>query len=150
MAQSTTNTNAWFNPNRPGALKLVTDEALNDSDKTIIVPAGEIWQLLSVYAELIATGDAGNRQVELHVRDDSQDVIGIFPAAAVQIASATEYYNWGVAGDLLETVATYHYLPLAPTVLPPSYEMRIFDSAAIQAAADDLTIQILVLAYETD
>ena len=50
-----------------GKLKAIDDEALNDSDKTITVPAGKRWLVLSVNVELTATATVGNRQVRFDV-----------------------------------------------------------------------------------
>jgi hypothetical protein len=142
MAQVVTNTNVDVGG---GFIIEVVDTAADTSDKDIVVPAGKIWQLLSVYAEVVASAVVGNRQIDLLVYDDfngNGNVIGRFPAAAVQIASATEYYHWGTSGDSLETVATYHNMPIAPVILYGDERMRFYDSAAIDfdAAQGTLTI----------
>jgi len=76
-----------------GNTYLVADEAANDSDKTITVPAGKRWKIKSIRVELTTTGDAGNRQIEIHFRDSSDDVIFDMKALNVQVASTTEIYH---------------------------------------------------------
>jgi len=125
----------------------VVDTALNDSDKEITVDEDFAWQLISVYASLASTATAGNRQIEITIDDAAGNVLGWFKAAATQAASLTEEYHFGVSGDTLETVAGTHFLPLAPVVLAPNWNIRIFDSAAVDAAADDLVIRVLALEF---
>ena len=148
MAQAIIDTGCSFWYGKYGQMKLVTDEALNDSDKVLTVPAGKSWQIQHVYVEYIATAAAGNRQLLLEVRDAEDDVISTIPALNVQIANATEYYLFGVSGDVTETKAGYHFLPLGPLVWPTGYDVRVRDSAAVAAAADDMNIQMSVFEYD--
>lgn len=152
MAQATTRTGAYFNPNRPGEFIQVTDTAANDSDKTITVPAGKVWEVLYVFASLVTTATIGNRQIQLDLRDDSDNVMGQSSALNVQTASGTESYHWRPSNNTAtEDVATEHWMPLPDArFLPPGYDMRIYDSAAIDAAADDLTIRMQVIQYNSD
>jgi len=121
------------------------DTALNDSDKTITVPAGKVWRVLYAFASLISTATVGNRQMQMDVQDDSSNVMGQSSALNVQVASVTENYHWRMSRNTAtEDVATEHYMPLPAEYLPAGYVMRIYDSAAIDAAADDLTIRVLV------
>lgn len=145
MAQTSSVTNAHYGG---GQVRQIADTAANDSDKALTVPAGKVWHVLHVWASLAATATAGNRQVELLVRDDADATLGIFAALNVQAESTTEYYVWGTAGTVDEAKAGYHFMPLSPVLLPPGYDLRIYDSAAIDAAADDLTIRALVIEYD--
>lgn len=131
-----------------GNTYVVADEAANDSDKTITVPAGKRWKIKSIRVELTTTADAGNRQLDILFTDSADDVIFDCKALNVQIASQTEIYHaipTTSLGDSLETVAGRHWLgfPLN-TILIGGDKIRIYDSAAIQAAADDMVIQMMV------
>lgn len=121
----------------------VTD---NDSDKTFTVPTGKSWRILSVHVRLVTTATVGNRQIEVRLTDDSNNNIGHAPAGAVQAASLTRHYTFapGLADltgfrdtDKLTT-------PLPDVVLPAGYKVRIFDTAAVDAAADDMHVRMLV------
>jgi hypothetical protein len=148
MAQAISTTNAGINPNRRGHVRQVSDTAANDSDKTLTVPAGKLWQVEWVYASLATSADVGNRQVDLIVGDGT-NALGTSSATAVQTASGTEYYHWTPRINTPnETVATQHWLVLPCSLLPPGYTIRIYDSAAVAAAADDLTIRMIVTEYE--
>ena len=122
------------------------DAALNDSDKTLTVPAGKQWGLRSVYAKLISTATVGNRQMDVLVTDGSDNIVAKFVAGAVQAASLTREYVFAPAqpqetgfttGVMLRALA-------GDLVLPAGYKVRVYDSAAIDAAADDLTVRLLV------
>ena len=124
----------------------VADATLNDSDKTLTVPANAQWRLASVYAQLITTATAGNRQVDILCTDASDNEIAKFVAGAVQAASLTRTYVFAPLHPQ-ETAFTNTLMLRAlagDLVLPAGYKVRVFDSAAIDAAADDMTVRLLV------
>src|SRR3990167_6130679 len=149
MGQAVSTTNQFIRSDHAGHLRVVSDVALNDSDKTLTVTAGRVWYVLYIYAKLIASATVGNRLMSLIVADAAAVELYRNAAAAVQGASATEYYAWlPQIATPAETVATFHHLPLPFTYLPAGYTLRVYDNAAIDAAADDLTLSMLVVEYE--
>ena len=128
---------------------LQAEEAADDSDKSLTVPASTQWRIKSIWVELTSSGDAGNRVISVEIQDGSADVIFRVDAGAVQAASLTRYYSFagwqadltafrGAGSDLLMT-------PIPPDlVLPAAYVVRVYDSAVIAAAADDMIVQMLV------
>lgn len=149
MAQVNTPIGVAVSPHRAPRMLSVVDSAANDSDKSITVPAGKVWKVLYAYASLVTTATVGNRQVQMDVQDDSANVLGQSSALNVQTASGTEYYHWRSSRNTAtEDVATEHWMPLPVEYLPAGYVMRIYDSAAVDAAADDLTIRMLVLEHD--
>ena len=127
--------------------ELQADEALNDSDKTITVPADEEWAIQSIRVELVTTATAGDRQVVVQIRDGADDVIDEVVAGAVQAASLTRNYHFGAGrSDLTAFRDTDHLeTPIQPWVLPAGYDLRIFDNNAVDPAADDMVVQTLIL-----
>lgn len=127
--------------------ELQADEALNDSDKTITVPAGEEWAIQSIRVELTTTATAGDRQIVVQVRDDADDIVDEAIAGAVQAASLTRNYHFGAGrSDLTAFRDTDHLeTPIQPWVLPAGYDLRIFDNNAVDPAADDMALQMLIL-----
>ena len=122
------------------------DSTANDSDKSFVVPSGETWDLSYLNVILASTATVGNRQVTLEIQDDSSNVITKTTAGAVQAASGTVSYIFGqslvretsvVAGVLNCTISD-------DLILLPGWTLRVYDSAAIDAAADDMTISFLV------
>lgn len=126
---------------------LHADEALNDSDKTITVTASYQWRIQWIWIELATTATAGNRQLVIEIQDSATDVVFQMRAPIVQAASLTRYYLFAPMGAELTAFrdTNYIYAPLPPIQLPASYIIRIYDNAAIDAAADDMIIQMLTL-----
>jgi len=126
--------------------QLQVDEAANDSDKIITVPSSTQWGIYWIHVEFVSTATVGNRQIELRLNDDSTDTIYLMSAGAVQTASLTRTYLFtpGVARETT-FIDGQVAVPIPPGLwLPPSFTVRVRDSAAIDAAADDMQIQMLV------
>lgn len=131
-----------------GRLRLISDEAANDSDKTITVDSGKRWKVLWIWIEFTTTATVGNRNIYIRIRDDADDEIYIVIAKNVQAASAVEMYSAlpGLGYEALEGKAGWHFLPLPrDLILPGGYDIRIHDGNAVDAAADDLIIHMMVL-----
>lgn len=132
----------------PVNLLRVIDIETNDSNKLIIVPDGKQWKILYGIITLVTTATAGSRRMNFRILEGTVELHRV-QAVNAQIASTTERYSIGQYGDSLEAVAGLHYLPIPLNmILNPGFSIRIQDSNSIDAAADDLTIQIVV--EETD
>ncbi|MFQ5741985.1 MAG: hypothetical protein ACE5HV_00170 [Acidobacteriota bacterium] len=126
---------------------LQVDEALNDSDKTFTVPANTTWEILSLWAELTTTATVGNRQVALEIQDAAGDIIAQVRHGVTQAASLTRNYLF--APDVADLTAfrdaDYLSSAMPRLILPESSIIRVFDKAAVDAAADDLVLQMMVV-----
>ena len=128
----------------------VRDATLNSSSKTFTVPDGEMWHLNWVRATFTSTATAGNRTIELDIIDESSNVFLSLTAGAVQAASTTVDYNF-LQGIYRETTVINGELQVPfglDTWLPAGWSMKIFDSAAIDAAADDMIVSFQVKRYK--
>jgi len=125
---------------------LISEETANDSDKSFAVPANRQYQYLSVWVELITTAVVGNRQMVVEIQDGAADVIGQMVAGAVQAASLTRNYLFSPPCADLMGFRNLDFLmtPLGLWVLPATYILRVYDAAAVDAAADDMVVQIMV------
>lgn len=144
MAQTTTEIHSWRN--RQCGFVLASDTAANDSDKTITVPAGESWEILSIRVEYTASADVGNRALTLLFRDSAADSIwGFTVSNATVAASEAMIFNFypdaptvaPVDGGTEGSQALPHGL-----ILPAGWDVRIYDSAAVAAAADDMVVHV--------
>jgi len=125
-----------------------TDAAANDSDKTITVPAGNTWTVGNIFVTYAASADIGNRQLTVIITDPNSVVLGNLQADSVQVASTTEYYNASpAAGTAVEGPAGYHFMSLPGFVLDAGSTIRVYDSAAVAAAADDMTVTVTGAAF---
>jgi hypothetical protein len=125
--------------------RILTDLALNDSNKDFIVPTGRQHKLEWGYASLASTAVVGNRQMIIElIAADGTTVLVSASAGAVQAASLTNRYNFAPGSQRgAAFVASQIDTPILPNFLAiEGQRFRIRDSAAIDAAADDLLITI--------
>ena len=118
------------------------DAGANDSDKTIVVPEGEVWKLDWLHAILVSTATVGNRQMLLGLYDQADVLQADWHAGTTQAASLTRHYMFQ-PGVYRETAFVNNEIQIAipeKLIIPSKWYLRVYDSAAIAAAADDLTI----------
>jgi len=125
---------------------LQVEESENDSDKIITVPADKIWEILWIHVEYISTATVGDRIFEVLFLDDSDDVIFRIRTSSHQAASLSRIYEVSQNGQEPAFTDTNRQMIPIPTksLLPAGYKLRIWDSAAIDAAADDMIIKMMV------
>jgi len=122
------------------------DATANDSNKSWTVPDGKTWRLEWAHVILVTTVTGGNRQLVLKVLDDSNVVIGDWHAGTTQAASLTGHYSFQ-QGIYRETAFVNTSIQIAiPTnlILLPGWSIQILDTAAVDAAADDMTVALQV------
>lgn len=125
------------------------ENTANDSDKTFTVPTDMSWEIICVEVELTTTGTAGNRDMELDIRDDSSVSRFRFRSPVVQAAGTTYRYHFYpmelVRETAVSTTANEVWVRIPKNlILHPGWELRIRDAAAIDAAADDMTVSYQV------
>lgn len=129
-----------------GTVKWLRDAALNDSDKSFTVPAGKVWSLRWLFATLATTATVGNRFIWVIITNGANDV-WIHKQATSHPASTTYNYNFAPQYST-QTGTTERTAPLMDALLPAGYVIRIYDSGAIDAAADDLTVVLHYVEYD--
>lgn len=132
----------------PGGRFVVTrDATLNDSDKTVLtVPAGKKVKLQEFHVSYVASAVVGNRTLTIQYTDGA-NVIFQKTWGINQPANQT-YPYCGYIGANFDVVNAPFSLPLPDVMLLAGYTVRIWDSAAIDAAADDMTTVIQYAQYE--
>jgi hypothetical protein len=131
---------------KAGAYELQSDVTANDSDKTFTVPTGYMWQIISIRVELVTTATVGNRQIVIELTDGTNVILRAL-AGIVQAASLTRYYNFYVgAPNLTAFIDTAHLANPLPDgmMLLSGYKVRVYDKAAVDAAADDMSVYMMV------
>ena len=116
--------------------KHLAELANDNSDKVFTVPANASWEVLYLRYELTATATVGTRTPTIQFRDDGDDILYDIagPTVTASGSSTQECNSSDTALDL--------YLP--PMILHAGYDVRVADTAAIDAAADGLAIHLLV------
>lgn len=125
---------------------LLSDADANDSNKSFTVPTGFIYEVLYGQVTLATSGTAGNRQMVIQILDDSAVEVATIRAGAVQAASTTRYYEF-VQGVPRETSFVDESINVAipdEFIALPGYSIVIKDIDAIDAAADDMTVKLMV------
>lgn len=125
-------------------IRTLEDTALNDSDKTVTVPTGEVREVVSIAVQLITTATAGNRQMVVQFLDGGSNLLYSAEAGAVQAASLTRTYHFvqGVPDDAAFATDNSIRIQLPENLkLLPTHQVRVFDQAAIAAAADDMEVR---------
>jgi hypothetical protein len=122
------------------------DATANDSDKSFTTPGGEVRKLNSIFVKLVTDATVGNRIITAEVQDPSGVVVGRISAGAVQAAGTTRYYLF-MQGAYRETafINSDIQVPIPQdSYLPAGYILRVYDSAAISAAGDDMTVSVSI------
>ena len=121
------------------------DAALNDSDKSFTVPTGVEWDIINVRISLIATATMGDRRLAVEVQDGSANVLMLVQAGIVQAESLTRAYDFapGLADQTTFVNDTLN-TALPKLILGPGEVLRLYDIAAIAAAADDMTVRVMI------
>ena len=117
----------------------------NDSDNTFTVPANTEWRILGIYILYAATATAGNRKIAVQCLDSSDNIICDVRAGVIQPESTS--YTYQIAPGMLQDVSIRDdYSSVAfPTVwLAAGQKLRVYDKAAIAAAADDMVVRVQV------
>jgi hypothetical protein len=124
-------------------LGVVLDMTPGNSDKKFTVPAGERWKLNHAFMTLTTSGVVGNRRLVMEV--SIQGVLfGRISAGVVQGASVTRYYQY-LQGIYRETsfINDEIQVPIPADVsVTAGAEIRIYDSAAIDVAGDNLDVRL--------
>lgn len=126
------------------SVRTTRDATANDSDKTFTVPTGRSWKLQWIGVDFTSTGTAGNRQVAIVITDGTNTILTI-NAGAVQAASLTRnYYFYDTAPNETSFTGTAIRNPLPfNMVLLSGWTIQVLDSATVDAAADDMTVNLV-------
>ena len=122
--------------------KFTKDVAEDDSDKVITVPDGENWELLGIYVKLTTTATVGDRQLEIQVITPTGILLRLV-FEETQAASLTKRYAaaLGLVSEV-HVVGEMIFVRLPLFHLRSGDTIRVFDSADVDATADDMEVQI--------
>jgi hypothetical protein len=116
---------------RRSRLVEVGAEPAAGADWAVTVPAGELWELVTVQAELVTDATVADRRPILSIGDGVATFASI-PSVAVQAASLTVAHLWGQ--NLAATDGgSAQAMPLPKLLLQPGWTVAV-DSTNLQAA----------------
>lgn len=127
-------------------ISTLTFNTADDSDNTFVVPDSTEYQILSVYISLTTTATVGNRQMVVQALDASNNVIMGVRAGLTQPASTTRVYEFapGMVQDVAFRDTDYASVALPPLMLAGGQKLRVYDKAAVAAAADDMVVNVQI------
>lgn len=122
------------------------DEADNDSSKTFTVPEAREWEVMAIHVNMSTSATVGTRQLSVVFLDADGQVVAEQVCGVTQAASLLYLYNF--APGMPDLTAVRYSInvttPLPPMVLPAGWKVKVFDKAAIDAAADDMKVYLTV------
>ena len=129
-----------------GEIRQQADVALNDSDKIFTVPGGQVWRLQFLTVNFISTATPGNRDLRVEIGDGTNLLwFKEWNPSTLQAASLTrDYYAAPDKTNDADFDADGRVgMEMEGHTRPPGYTIRVFDKAAIDAAADDMVVRLL-------
>ena len=129
---------------------------LNDSNKTLDLDAGALlignlqaFWFTSIHLEITLTGTTGTRTFQWQILDDSGDLIYQHGYGSGFNGSAGDSFNidQAMGNEILTAGSGRRDRMPDRMMLRPDWQIRIRDSAAIDAAADDMIVQIMGICY---
>ena len=143
-----------------GSIKWTYDSTANDSDKSFTVPTSRVWHILGIIVEITTTATAGNRVLNVTFSNGTAVMFAGKPSgsiAASKVGGYRIFFNGGypdtttVFGKTSTPASAQDVgiiLNMAPIYLPAGYIIRVYDVAAIDAAADDMNVAINYIEYD--
>lgn len=143
-----------------GTLKWQRDATANDSAKSFAVPAGKVWKLLSIFAQLSTSATVGNRQLIGYLTDGTNNIwmtgsTGNIAASStgglrLNCGFAASYTTGFRRLDSINANVTTAASDMLPDecYLSAGYTVEVLDSAAIDANADDLIVILHYIEYD--
>lgn len=124
----------------------IIDTTPNNSVKRFTVPAGEVWEVLSVNVRFTSSATAGNRQVVCIVRPPTGFEIARGSAGATQAANQLRTYTFGMGvNDQSAFIATYMTVAMPRIVLAENWQLEALDVTGVDPTGDDMEIRIAYL-----
>lgn len=120
----------------------VRDSDANDSNKAWTVPDNALWKITRACVGLVTSATVGNRVFTLQEEDADGNILQKIVSGNVQAASSTVSYCC-MQGIFRETsvVNGSIQVPIPEDFfIPGGHVVRFWDSAAIDAARDDMTV----------
>ena len=122
------------------------DVSLNDSDKTLTVPNGHNYVIQHGFFKFITTATVGNRGLRMEIKDKAGNLIwkGGYISQAASLTWHYRVSNLDVKEQAAERSDTINFPLSTPFILQEGFTLRVWDSSAVDVAADDLEISLMV------
>lgn len=120
------------------------DVTLNDSDKTITVPANRLWWIHLIHIDFTSSAVGGDRVIRMFITTDGTNSVLSHQLPLTQAASLIRRYTF--APTYPENTSFNGFDALLPLpsrlLIPAGGTLRILDNSLIDPTADDMLIRI--------
>ena len=119
------------------------NHAANDSDLTVTVPDLREYCLKAVFIDYSSTATVGNRIVTLDYKSGGVVHFSV-RFLAVPASQSNDILVGSIGGPFepVETLAGEQHVGLPDIWLPAGFTLRIWDATAVDAAADDMLVNL--------
>lgn len=144
-------------PNQTPHALVLSELAVDSSAKTLVydtdvkpLVASKPMLIVAVWFDFAANATVGNRAFAVDLTDTAGNILVRAPGSAVTIATQTRKYLFGQgltvgAITLNALVSNQEQLPTG-LMLSAGLKLKVWDTAAIAAGADDMTLHVLLRA----
>lgn len=142
-----------------GTVKWERDATANDSDKSFTTPAGKIRVYTMIRAHITATATVGNRILMFTLTDGTNVLFASGRTGNVTASntgllvyspdlpySTTSGAGGAMDDGVLPSVGACG--PIPALYAPAGYVLRVWDKSAVDAAADDMTVDLQYVEYD--
>lgn len=132
-----------------GLVKWVRDATTNDSNKDFTCPASKLWQIKMVWFQIDCTATVGNRVPTIAIAPNGTNFFNVLVGGALTAGNTGVYMSSFTGYTADDASNSYTLSQNAPEViLTPGAILRVWDSAAVDAAADDMTVVLHYIEYD--
>ncbi len=131
----------------PELVVTLSEEAPDASSKTLLfsdVGVGAQMEILAIRIEFVATVTVGTRTMEVRIEQVTGPDILYQVILVLPTLTASQSRNWQLAPGIDEAVTAPQYVQMPSGLhIHEGQQLVIEDTAAIDAAADDMVIHVL-------
>ena len=129
-----------------GVIKHSRTVSTNDSNVTVLTAAARtLIEIIQLHITYTSSATVGNRALRLAIYDETDTTVADYHVGVDQAASLTRHYVCarGVYRESAFVDGEIQFPIPFGTVLLPGWYLIVKDNAAIDATADDMTINII-------
>lgn len=130
--------------NETGEIKEFIDTALNSSSKFWVVPDGMIWEIQTIWVRFDATATVGTRTLVFQLLDENNVTRFQIGGDLNITANGTAFFVWSPDNSTTDVSASLYSVQNCPRFVMENWTLRIIDTTAVDAAADDMVVSVMV------
>ena len=124
----------------------VSNATTSSSDKTITIEDNHLYQIMSIYVDYTTNATVGARQLEVQLRDESNNVLDFILPGLTQAESLNYFYAFNLnhrdLTSLRDSDKVFTTMPF--WVVNKRWNLRVFDNNAVDASGvgEDMIVRV--------